>query len=124
MIIVIFNRIEQPMHEIEEFGIALDRFDATPTFELCLQVPGGPTMLMLRNGEHAFLMYFREFGDSGFASSSGKEADGFIRYVLGNGQVDEHPRSWCIPLEQCYKALAFFFVNDGARPEWVKWQES
>jgi hypothetical protein len=122
MIIVTFNGTEELMYQIEVFGAALDRFDAQPVFELWLNVPGGPSMSMLRNGVHAFLMYLREFGDSGFVSV-GEEADGSVSYTLGNGQVDEHPRSWCIPLEKCYQALAFFFVNDGMRPEWLRWEE-
>ena len=124
MIIVTFNKTEQLMHRIEEFRVALERFDAESAFELWLNVPGGPSVAMLRNEEHAFLMYLRELGDSGFVSSGSKEPDGLVQYVLSNGQVDEHPRSWCIPLEQCYRALAFFFANDGARPEWLTWQES
>jgi Immunity protein Imm1 len=123
MIIVTFNGTEELMYEIEEFGAALDRFDAQPIFELWLNAPGGASISMLRNGEYAFLMYLREFGDSGFVSA-GEEADGSVQYTLGNGRVDEYPRSWCIPLEECYKALAYFFVNDGMRPEWFQWQES
>ena len=29
-----------------------------------------------------------------------------------------------IDVEQCYKALAFFFVNEGAQPDWVSWHAS
>ena len=90
MIVVTFNGTEELMNEIDEFGAALDRFDAQLIFELWLNAPGGASMSMLRNSEHAFLMY---------------------------------PRSWCIPLEECYKALAYFFVNDGMRPEWLQWHE-
>lgn len=111
------------MYEIEEFGEALDRFDAQPAFELWLNVPGGASMSMLRNGKHAFLMYLREPGDSGYVSV-GDAADGSVQYTLGNGQVDEYPRSWCISLETCYMALAFFFVNDRMRPERLRWQEA
>jgi hypothetical protein len=123
MIIVTFNGTEELMYEIEEFGAALDRFDAQPIFELWLNAPGGASISMLRNSEHAFLMYLREFGDSGFVSV-GEETEGSVQYTLGNGQVDEYPLSWCISLEECYKALAYFFVNDGMRPEWFQWQES
>lgn len=24
---------------------------------------------------------------------------------------------------QCYKAIAYFFVNEGAKPEWIRWHE-
>ena len=49
---------------------------------------------------------------------------GVSAYTLGNGQVDEYPLSWCIDVEQCYKAIAYFFMNEGAKPEWVAWNES
>jgi hypothetical protein len=123
MIIVTFNGTEELIYEIEQFGAALDRFDAQSIFELSLNVPGGASISMLRNSDHAFLMYLRELGDSGFVSIGG-ELDGSVRYTLSNGQVDEYPRSWCIPLEECYKALAYFFANDGMRPEWLRWEES
>jgi hypothetical protein len=120
MIIVTFNGTEELMNEIDEFGAALDRFDAQLIFELWLNAPGGASMSMLRNSQHAFLMYLREFGDSGFVSVGEEAAD---MYTLSNGQMDEYPRSWCSPLEECYKALAYFFVNDGMRPEWLQWHE-
>jgi hypothetical protein len=123
MIIVTFNGTEELIHEIEEFGAALDRFDAQSIFELWLNVPGGASITMLRNSEHALLMYLREFGDSGFVSI-GEALDGSVQYTLSSGQVEEYPRSWCIPLEECYKALAYFFVNDGMRPEWLRWKEN
>jgi hypothetical protein len=79
---------------------------------------------MLRNGKHAFLMYLRVSGDSGFVSVGSSEQDVPVQYRLSNGQVDEYPNAWCLPVEQCYKALAYFFVNDGQRPEWVAWRKS
>jgi len=51
-------------------------------------------------------------------------ATGSASYVLSNDQVDEYPLSWCIDIEQCYKAMAYFFVNNGAMPSWVSWHES
>jgi hypothetical protein len=41
-----------------------------------------------------------------------------------NDQVEEYPVAWCIDLEQCYMAVSYFFVNDGDRPELIKWRES
>ena len=81
-------------------------------------------MCMLRNGENTFLMYLRSQGDHGFTSVGSTEMEGRVEYTLSNGQLDEYPISWCVPIEQCYKALAFFFINDGQRPEWVAWHES
>jgi hypothetical protein len=123
MIAVTFNGREVRAVTIEEFCTALDQFDRYPEFELWLSAENGIAVSMLRNNESAFLMYLREPGDSGFVSC-GTDSDDVVPYTLSNGQVDKYPKSWCIPLAQCYKALAFFFVNEGARPEWVTWTEN
>ena len=123
MVTVTFNGHDECLDSIEEFGAALDRLDAHPKFELWLNAESGVAMSMLRNGEHAFLMYLRFEGDSRFVSR-GSETGDPVRYTLSNGQVDEYPRSCCVPIETCYQALAYFFVNGGMRPEWVAWVES
>lgn len=69
-------------------------------------------------------MYLRYEGDSGFISQGEPSAHGVALYELANGQVDEYPLAWCIDVEQCYKALAYFFVNEGAQPDWVSWHVS
>ena len=46
-----------------------------------------------------------------------------MSYRLSNGQTDEYPAAWCVPVEDCYKTLAYFFVNRGLRPEWLAWEE-
>jgi hypothetical protein len=85
-------------------------------FELWLSVVEGPSLCMLRNGDHAFLMYLRFPGDSGFVSGGGADIGAHVQYKLSTGQIDEYPQSWCVPVEQCFKALAYFFVNGGATP--------
>lgn len=125
MIEVSFNSTQEDVGSIEALDVALTRFDAVAQFELWLScVPAGPSICMLRNGEHAFLMYLRSPDDSGFVSAGSLLAERQIEYTLSNGQVDAYPDSWCVPLELCYRALAYFFVNEGRRPEWVTWLES
>ena len=121
---VIFNGTELSYAAFEEFAVDLDRFDHEEQFELWLSINDGPSIAMLRNGEHAFLMYLRFNGDSGFVTKGDQDKRGTCAYKLDNGQIDELPLSWCIDLEQCYKAVAYFFVNDGARYDYVAWQES
>jgi hypothetical protein len=108
---------------IEAFSIELDVFDGEPAFELWLRVPNGTSMSMLRNGPNAFLMYLRFRGDSGFTSRASPAKPGTASFRLSNGQEDEYPLSWCIDVEQCYKALAYFFVNNGDKPDWVQWHQ-
>ena len=124
MVTVTFNDQPESIASIEEFSVALDRFDRTLKFELWLSAERGPSVCMLRNGEHAWLMYLRFEGDSGFVSQGELSAQGVASYILANGQIDEYPLAWCIDVEQCYKALAFFFVNEGTRPDWVSWHVS
>jgi hypothetical protein len=119
-----FQGRDEPLISIECLGTALDRFDLESQFELWVNQPDGPAICMLRNSQNAWLMYLRHDGDSGFHSLGNSEREGFIEYRLSNGQIDEYPRAWCIPVEDCYKAISFFFVNDGLRPHWLTWQES
>jgi hypothetical protein len=79
---------------------------------------------MLRNGDNAWLMYLRFEGDSGSVTHGPHHGDETCAYTLANGQVDEYPRSWCVPIEQCYEAIAHFFRNDGARYDLVAWQDT
>lgn len=79
---------------------------------------------MLRNGKHAWLMYLRYEGDSVFVSQGDLSAQGVAAYELANGQIDEYPLAWCIKVEWCYRILVYFYVNDGAQPDWVSWHAS
>jgi hypothetical protein len=115
------NDRELDVTTVEKLGAALDVVDAEEAFELWASVPTGPVMSMLRNGSSAWLMYLREPGDSGFRSSGNESRQGVAEYRLSNGQVDEYPLSWCIDVEQCYKAIAYFCVNGGEKPEWIDW---
>ena len=121
MIVVTFNGKQQEVSSIEQFGVALDRFDQVGEFEVWLSASQGQAICMLRNGSNAWLMYLRHDGDTGFTSSAETSRTGVAYYTLSNGQVDEYPLSWCIEVEQCYKALAYFFANEGGKPEWVSW---
>jgi hypothetical protein len=124
MVTALFNDKEEEFQSVEAFGVALARFGRHARFELWLSVFEGPSICMLRNGEHAFLMYLRFSGDSGFVSTNESTNEEPIEYRLSNGQVDRYPQSWCLPIEQCFKALAHFFANDGTRPEGVAWRQS
>ena len=125
MVTVTFNGQDQGISSIEQLGIMLDQFDRIDEFELSLSAPKGQSIHMLRHGSNAWLMYFRHSdGDSGFTSLGQTGREGVASYRLSNGHVDEYPLAWGIDVEQCYKALAYFFVNGGSKPEWISWHES
>jgi Immunity protein Imm1 len=121
---ILFNGRSAEISSVEELGEALERFNAVSQFELWASVADGPSMCMLRNGANAWLMYLRHSGDSGFTSVGETSRIGEATYLLCNGQEDKYPLVWCIEIEQCYKAVAYFYVNDGARPLWINWRES
>jgi hypothetical protein len=121
---VTFNGTDVSCASIEELGTALDRFDSALQFELWVSTENGRSIAMFRNGDHAWLMYLRFHGDSGAVTEGNQGTGGSFTYRLANGEVNEIPLSRCVDLEQCYKAIAYFFVNDGARYDFVDWQEA
>lgn len=121
MIEIQFNGRIQDIESIESLGLALNQFDQSEQFELVCSRSEGPSLFMLRNREHAWLMYLRHEGDSGYHSTGDPNRKGSVVFQLSNGQLDEYPASWCIEVEQCYKAVSYFFVNSGQRPGWVQW---
>ncbi|MFY9955959.1 Imm1 family immunity protein [Bradyrhizobium sp.] len=119
---ITFNGTTLSVTSIEELSSALDRFDLEQQFELWITVQNGPSLAMLRNLDHALLMYLRFNGDSGVVTKGNQDKQGTCAYTLTNGEVNELPLSWCIDLEQCYKAIAYFVVNSGARYDFITWQ--
>jgi hypothetical protein len=117
---VTFNGADETVCSIGE--LALDRFNSATQFKLWISVQNGSSICMLRDADHAWLMYLSFSGDSGFVTRGDQNKRGNCNYQLANGQVDEYPLSWCIDLERCYKAIAYFFVNDGARYDFIEWQ--
>ncbi len=120
--LVTFQGADYPCNSIDEFSVALDAFDVEPVFELWLTVPGGPAVSMLRNGASGWLMYLRDEEDAGFRSVGESTRTDQCDFRLSNGQIDQYPAAWCVPIEDCYRALAYFFVNDGLRTDQITWQ--
>jgi hypothetical protein len=122
---VVFNGTEQSFESLDEFAVALDRFDLEPEFELwIISRKDGPSICMLRNGDHAWLMHLQFEGDKGVVTEGDPNRGGTWPYTLANGQLDEYPLSWCITIEQCFDALTYFFVNDGARYTVIPWRDA
>jgi hypothetical protein len=75
-----------------------------------------PVLAMLVNGERAWLMYLGEAGDTGFSSRNPRYAgppDALMEFVLDNGQLDEYPIAWTLPLEQAMATCEYFAVTQG-----------
>ena len=124
MIEITFNDRILPVTSVEELSNELSQSDNIQEFEILGTASQGTSLCMLRSGINAFLMYLRYPGDSGFTSQGNLEVTGDASYKLANGQQDSYPLSWSIEPEECYKAIVYFFVNEGMRPDWIKWHES
>jgi len=91
--------------------------------ELRESAPDGQSLLALINGDLGWLMYLRAPGDAGFSSRnpaySGPD-DAVIEYVLSNGQKDQYPASWALPILEVRRALQFFRDNHKP-PPFIHW---
>jgi hypothetical protein len=111
-------------NSLEELDESIAGVADLRSLELSISLICGPSLIMLRSDECAFLMYLRGEGDNGFVSGTPEPIAPTAKFRLANGQVDEYPLAWCIPVDDCFKAVFFFYVNAGLRPEWLAWHES
>jgi hypothetical protein len=107
---------------VEQLAQRLDGVPAREWLELWINVEDGPSLCMLKGESAAFLMFLRYPGDDGFVSGGDAGAIGVAEFRLGNGQVDEYPRAWCIDVELCCEAVVQFFVSGGERPGLIAWR--
>ena len=80
---------------------------------------------MLTHDARALLFYFRYSGDPGFTSRDPAYAgpkDAMLDFRLSNGQIDEYPAYWTVPIEDALCALEYAFVHR-ARAPWVSWND-
>lgn len=93
--------------------------------ERWIELPDGQSMCALINGDVGWLMILRFPGDVGMSSRNpaydGPD-DRTIEYFLDNGQRDEYPASWALPIEEIQKAMAFFEENQQI-PDFVTWHD-
>lgn len=86
----------------------------------------GPSLAMLVNGSRAWLMYLRESGDAGF-SSRNPDYDGpreaMLPFEIENGQGDEFPVAWTLPLDEAIAACEYFVTSGGDRSPEVLWHD-
>jgi hypothetical protein len=91
--------------------------------EIWVNRDDGQALCALINADRGWLMYTREPGDGGF-SSRNPDYDGAdedqIEYYLNNGQRDEYPASWALPVDLVRRALDHF-KKTGAPPAFITW---
>jgi len=110
------------IHTAAELDAAFD--EGRPHYlDLRVHAKDGAVMYALVSGEAGWLMYLRMNGDAGFSSRNadyGGSPDAVIQYRLDNGQVDEYPVSWAVPVEEVKKAMQHF-LRTGAPAPWIAW---
>jgi hypothetical protein len=82
-----------------------------------------PRVCALVNGDRAWLMYLRYEGDAGFSSRDSTYAgpeQAMMDFYLSNGQLDEYPLAWTIPIKQVFAALEWFAAK-GNSPRDIAW---
>lgn len=80
-------------------------------------------MMALINGDFGWLLYLREEGDAGFHSKNPayiESDDKTMEFYLSNGQLDQYPLAWVLPIEQIKKALDYFETYHQL-PDFITW---
>jgi hypothetical protein len=83
----------------------------------------GRAICALISGDRGWLMYLSEPGDSGYSSRDPDydgDPDATMAFTLSNGQRDEYPAAWTLPLDVVERALAYF-DKTGKRAPFVEW---
>ena len=88
--------------------------------------PDGQSLSALINNKLGWLLYLRNNdGDTGFSSrnpdySGPKNAT--IKYRLSNGQYDEYPTSWALPVTEIERAMNYFREHH-TLPPFIVWYD-
>jgi hypothetical protein len=91
--------------------------------ETSIRHSNGSSMIALCRDGIGWLMYLPGDDDAGFSSRNPEyagAADATVSYTLSNGQVDEYPAQWALPINQVREAL-LHFLNTGQPATFVAW---
>jgi allantoinase len=121
------NGREYAVASIAELREHLEQVWSVQYLNLFLERPGdGPVLSALTNGDRGWLMYLRDNeGDPGFSSRDTSHLgppDQMLKFRLSNGQVDEYPVSWTLPIAEVVRAFEYFFEYRQRAP-WITWHD-
>ncbi len=79
------------------------------------------SLCLLTNSSRAFVLYLRYPGDSGLiATTNDQVTNTMIEFKLSNGQLDEYPARWTVPVHDALKILTSF-IQDNNLLSYVNW---
>ena len=122
------NNQEFPIATVNDLHQHLGRVSQQQFSEIWLITDNdGPSLTILVNGTHAWLMYLYNQEDSSGTISRNPSYSGSteatMQFFLSNGQKEEYPLAWTISLENAFKACEYFLLNQGGRSSTVIWHE-
>ena len=91
--------------------------------EIWIETEDGQAMCALINGDKGWLMYLRNPEDAGFSSRNPNykgDKKALLEFYLENGQRDEYPLSWVLPIEEVERALNYF-KEEKRPPAFITW---
>lgn len=88
--------------------------------EVWLEDSESGTLLLLSHGREAFLMHL--YVGEGWTTRAAEAEETAGGFILSNGQVDEFPSSWVVPLQQAMDALLHFSLH-GERAPGLNWHD-
>lgn len=94
--------------------------------ELWASAPPHRSLCALVNGDLGWLMFLRQNGDGGLSSRNPTytgNPDALIEYRLDNGQQDQYPAAWALPLAEVERAFEHFFSYGKPAP-WLEWRDN
>ena len=91
--------------------------------ELWASAPPDQSLCALISGDVGWLMFLRENGDAGFSTRNPSytgSPDALIDYHLDNGQHDQYPAAWALPVADVQRAVEHF-ITHGEPASWLTW---
>jgi hypothetical protein len=83
----------------------------------------GRALCALIHSERGWLMYLPGLEDTGYSSRDpdySGDPGAKMEFVLSNGQRDEYPVAWTLPLERIERAFRYF-DETGDRAPFIEW---
>ncbi len=125
---LIINKRETAIETAEDMERACDAVRQQFFSEVWLEGGAkGPSLVMLVNGRDALLIYFPGNGvPFGFTSRNPAYTgapDAQIEFILANGDMEDYPARWTVPLAEGCAVCRDFVEQRGARSSLITWHD-